>query len=169
MIKKGLILISIFNFLVAALSIFASTQEPVVPHDTKRFVFESGHFKVVGELRIPKDDEKYPLIIMVHGDGPARRTYFYALKKCFLSAGYATMMWDKPGAGQSTGEFSQKHMKAERAGILLDAIENVKTNPRIDSGRIGVWGISQAGRKSLHSNLLCRDLRTVYTTCETAI
>lgn len=59
---------------------------------------------------------------MVHGDGPARRTYFYTLKKTILRAGYATLMWDKPGFGQSTGKFSKAHLGAERAEVLLAAI-----------------------------------------------
>jgi dipeptidyl aminopeptidase/acylaminoacyl peptidase len=55
------------------------------------------------------------------------------------------MMWDKPGFGQSTGTFSRQHLRAERAEILLDAISNIKSHPRIDSSRMGIWGISQAG------------------------
>ena len=145
MTKKAIILIIIFSVFITSPSIFAQTQEKVVPHDTERYVFESGHFKVVGELRIPSAEGKYPLVIMVHGDGPARMTYFYALKKSFLRAGYATLIWDKPGAGQSTGKFSQMHLRAERAEILLDSISHVKKHPRIDSTRIGLWGISQAG------------------------
>ena len=54
-------------------------------------------------------------------------------------------MWDKPGSGQSTGEFSQPHLMAERAEILLDAIGSVKSHKEIDPSHIGVWGISQAG------------------------
>jgi pimeloyl-ACP methyl ester carboxylesterase len=143
--KKAFFLLAIFIVLAAIPASSDATQEEVARHDTERYVFESGHFKVVGELRIPSGEGKYPLVIMVHGDGPARMTYFYILKKSILRAGYATMMWDKPGTGQSTGEFSQKRLKAERAQILLDAIEFAKKHPRIDSGLIGVWGISQAG------------------------
>jgi pimeloyl-ACP methyl ester carboxylesterase len=120
-------------------------SDQVIRHQTEKFVFESGHFKIVGELRIPSSDGKHPLVIMVHGDGPAYRTYFFALKKCFLRAGYATLMWDKPGSGQSTGKFSQAHLRAERAEILLGAISNVKSHLKIDPDSIGVWGISQAG------------------------
>jgi hypothetical protein len=142
--KKVVLMIIIFTLMIIPLAKTKASDE-TPPHDTERVVFESGPFKIVGELRIPKKDGKYPLVIMVHGDGPARMYYFFALKKIFLRAGYATMMWDKPGAGRSTGEFSDRHMKAERAEILLDAIEYVKKHPRIDPTHIGVWGISQAG------------------------
>ncbi|MGD8536804.1 MAG: CocE/NonD family hydrolase [Candidatus Aminicenantes bacterium] len=139
------ILLVILGALTVIPAIHAMTSGQVIPHETKKFIFQSGHFKVVGELRIPSGGQEYPLVIMVHGDGPAYRYYFFALKKCFLRAGYATLMWDKPGYGQSTGKFSQSHLRAERAEILLDAISHVKSHPSIDSNRIGVWGISQAG------------------------
>jgi pimeloyl-ACP methyl ester carboxylesterase len=145
MTKKASIFFIIFSAFSMISIIQAKAAEETPPHDTERVVFESGLFKVVGELRISKTDGKYPLVIMVHGDGPAQRTYFYTLKKSMLRAGYATMMWDKPGFGQSTGKFSDKHLRAERAEILVDAIRHAQSHPRIDAGRIGVWGISQAG------------------------
>jgi alpha-beta hydrolase superfamily lysophospholipase len=77
--------------------------------------------------------EKTNAVSMVHGDGPAYRTYFFALKKCFLRAGYVALMWDKPGFGQSKGKFSRQHLKAEGAEILLDAIRHIKSHLRIDS------------------------------------
>jgi len=145
MIRRIGLLLIILSVLTSIPAIHAMTLDEVPPYDIEKFGFESNHFKVVGELRIPSGDRKYPLVIMVHGDGPAYRNHFFVLKKCFLRAGYATLMWDKPGFGQSTGTFSREHLRAERAEILLDAISNVKSHPRIDSNRLGVWGISQAG------------------------
>ncbi|UCE20882.1 MAG: alpha/beta hydrolase [Candidatus Aminicenantes bacterium] len=145
MIRRAYIALIIFGAIIVIPAIHAMITDQAIRHEIKKFVFEPGHFKVVGELRIPSGEGKYPLVIMVHGDGPAYKTYFFTLKKCFLQAGYATLMWDKPGFGQSTGKFSQAHLRAERAEILLDAIRHVKCHPSIDSNRIGVWGISQAG------------------------
>ena len=116
-----------------------------VLHTIEKITFQSGQFHLVGELRLPKEGDKHPLVIMVHGDGPAYRTYFFKLKECFLRAGYATLMWDKPGYGQSKGEFSKNHLREERANILVDAIDRMKTHPKIDAEHMGVWGISQAG------------------------
>lgn len=145
MTRRAHTLFIIFIALLIIPATHAMASGQAVRHKAEKFMFQSGHFDVVGELRIPSGDEKYPLVIMVHGDGPAYMTYFFVLKQCFLRAGYATLMWDKPGFGQSTGEFSQSQLMTERAEILLDAISNVKDDPRIDSSRIGVWGISQAG------------------------
>jgi pimeloyl-ACP methyl ester carboxylesterase len=116
-----------------------------VPVTIEYINFQSDHFEISAELRIPEGDSSFPLVIMVHGDGPAYKSYFNTLKLCFLEAGYATLIWDKPGFGNSKGKFSNAHLREERANILVDGIKEMKIHPKIDSNKIGVWGISQAG------------------------
>ncbi len=124
-------------------SVCPATAAP--PGAIETVTFHSGPFKIVGELRLPEGEGRHPLVIMVHGDGPATRTYFATLKEAILRAGYATLIWDKPGSGRSTGELSQARMMAERASILLDAVKLMREHGTIDPDRIGLWGISQAG------------------------
>jgi len=114
-------------------------------HSSEKLKFSFENFKISGELLIPEGNGPFPLVIMVHGDGPAYMSYFPKLKNTFLKAGYATLMWDKPGYGKSTGKFSDKNLKSERAGILLTAIDEMKKHPKISADKIGIWGISQAG------------------------
>jgi dipeptidyl aminopeptidase/acylaminoacyl peptidase len=114
-------------------------------HTVEEFRFFSGDFEVSAELRIPDGDQKFPLVIFVHGDGPAYKSYFETLKLTCLETGYATLMYDKPGFGKSKGKFSREHLREERADILVDAIKEMKKHPKIDGNNIGVWGISQAG------------------------
>jgi pimeloyl-ACP methyl ester carboxylesterase len=66
----------------------------------------------------------------------------------FLRNGYAVFSWDKPGTGESTGEFNRKgvwDVLTRRAEILADGIDLLVGLPEIDGDRIGLWGISQAG------------------------
>jgi dipeptidyl aminopeptidase/acylaminoacyl peptidase len=108
--------------------------------------FRSGKFKVVGDLLIPKDGERHPAIIMVHGDGPALRSGavpFGPTMEIFLRHGFAVFSWDKPGSGESTGEIN--NALTQRADILVDGIEVLIEHPAIDPDQIGIWGISQAG------------------------
>lgn len=118
-----------------------------VPHSqgSETVEFASGHFNIQGELILPKGKAPFPLVIMVHGDGPAYQYYFEKLKISMLKAGYATLMWDKPGFGKSTGKLSQKQLCHERSEVLLEAIKVMKKHPKIKADMIGVWGISQAG------------------------
>jgi pimeloyl-ACP methyl ester carboxylesterase len=60
-------------------------------------------------------------------------------------AGYATFAWDKPGTGESTGQIDRSRIGEQRAQIVIDAIDVLKTHADIDPGQIGLWGISQAG------------------------
>ncbi len=124
---------------------FSCSKQIEVPHKTEEITFQSNHFFVSGELRFPKEGNKHPLVIMVHGSGPAYRSYFSKLKDCMLSSGFATLMWDKPGYGKSKGKFSESLLQEEQARVLLEAIDQMKIHPKIDADCIGVWGISQAG------------------------
>ncbi len=108
--------------------------------------FRSGKFRLVGDLRMPEGEGPHPAIIMVHGSGSATRNGsvpFPPLIEIFLRNGYAVFSWDKPGSGESTGEFSDE--LTQRAEILVDGVEVLTEYPSIDPDRIGLWGISQAG------------------------
>lgn len=110
--------------------------------------FKSNGFKLVGDLRLPAVGDTHPAVIMVHGSGDATRNGavpFAPMIEIFLRNGYAVFSWDKPGSGESSGAFDGEHMLAQRATILADGIEFLAGHPAIDSNRIGLWGISQAG------------------------
>lgn len=110
--------------------------------------FDSGQFRIVGDLHIPNPNKKQPTIIFVHGDGPARRRSSgepNRIMSCFLDIGFACLFYDKPGYGESVGEFTRGKLFEERASILLDAVATLKNHPAVEPGQIGLWGISQAG------------------------
>jgi Tol biopolymer transport system component/acetyl esterase/lipase len=128
------------------------TTEPTptaAPTEVEEIRFQSGHFELVGDLQLPITEGKHPAIIMVHGDGGIDRYdsgKYRPLMARFLRAGYAVFSWDKPGTGESTGEFVDgAWIITDRASILVDAIELLKEHPALDPERIGVWGISQGG------------------------
>jgi pimeloyl-ACP methyl ester carboxylesterase len=85
---------------------------------------------------------------MVHGSGSASRNGavpFVPLIEIFLRNGYAVLSWDKPGSGESKGEFDNEYKLTERANIIADAVKVLRDNPSIDNSSIGLWGISAAG------------------------
>ena len=105
---------------------------------------------MVGDLRLPTGSGPFPVVLFVHGSGPADRTgnmAFPPIMERMLQAGFATFAWDKPGTGESTPKLNEgdPNLRHKRAQILLDAIELMKSHPDIDPTRIGVWGGSQAG------------------------
>ena len=110
--------------------------------------FQSGSFHIVGDLRLPGGGGPYPVILFIHGSGPADRIgsgEYLPIMEQMLQAGYATFAWDKPGTGESTGKFDPLQVHSQRAQILLDAIQLMKGRSDIDPAQIGLWGSSQAG------------------------
>ena len=140
--RVPILLLSVLLFLPAC------TRQPL-PARIEEITFQSGDFTLVGDLRTPAGTGPFPVILFVHGSGPADRTEFgmyLPIMERMLGAGYAVFSWDKPGTGQSTGQlegtFRVYHKGAQ---IILDAIEVMKTRRDIDAGHIGLWGISQGG------------------------
>lgn len=141
--KKSVKLCVLISVSILMVGIQSRCQENANSKEIVRF--QSGQFNIVGDLKFPDGAGPFPLVIFVHGDGPAYRSYFWKIQECILNAGYAVLIWDKPGSGESKGKLEPKYLQVERSGILLDAIEHVKSHRAIDGSRIGVWGISQAG------------------------
>ncbi|MDH5468515.1 MAG: alpha/beta fold hydrolase [Candidatus Aminicenantes bacterium] len=125
-----------------------SAGTKVVSQLIEELVFQSGPFKIVGDLKLPEGKGPHPVVIFVHGDGPNSRisggTYL-PIMACMMRAGYATFAWDKPGTGESTGHIDRSRLFEQRSRIVLDAIAMIKERPDIDAKRIGLWGVSQAG------------------------
>jgi pimeloyl-ACP methyl ester carboxylesterase len=141
---------------MAACSSPSPTSPPPTPTATpqpprvEEITFQSGEFTLFGDLRTPAGTGPFPVILFVHGSGPADRTGnmgYPPIMERMLQAGFATFAWDKPGTGESTPKLNEgdPNLRHKRAQILLDAIELMKSRPDIDPTRIGVLGASQAG------------------------
>ncbi len=125
----------------------ACTRQPQ-PARIEEITFQSGEFKLVGEIRTPGGTPPFPLIIFVHGDGSANRTLFgmyLPIMERMLRAGYAVFSWDNPGFGESTGTNDRKEKTQVQAPIVIGAIEIMKRRSDINPRRIGLWGVSMAG------------------------
>ncbi len=120
----------------------------VITEDGKDMRFRSGDFELVGDLQLPDGSGPHPAVIVVHGDGPQTRTSTPGtsdILRIFGEAGFAVFAWDKPGSGDSTGEFDEGETLRQRAAILADGVGFLAEHPAIDGDRIGLWGLSQGG------------------------
>ncbi len=85
--------------------------------------------------------------MFVHGSGPTSRDgygYLPALWEEFANRGVASLSWDKPGVGESSGNW--KHQSNhDRALECSTAIKFLREQDEIRADQIGIWGISQAG------------------------
>ncbi|WP_395292831.1 alpha/beta hydrolase family protein [Kitasatospora hibisci] len=114
----------------------------------QRVAITGGAQPLDGVLARPEHgDGPFGLVVFVHGDGPADATRDSAYRPIWESlarAGYASLSWNKPGVGGAPGNWLDQSMD-DRAAEAAAAIAWARSQPGIDPGRIGLWGISQAG------------------------
>jgi pimeloyl-ACP methyl ester carboxylesterase len=83
----------------------------------------------------------------VHGSGSQDRndwTLHPPLREHLARHGIASLCWDKPGVGGSSGDWTRQSFH-DRAREALDAVNFLRGRTDIDPRRVGLWGISQGG------------------------
>lgn len=130
---------------------YAATLVPMVEHQVR---FESESANLAGTLLVPEHDGARPAIALLHGSGPLTRHSFGPYPYFFASLGFAVLVFDKRGTGESTGtrvDASTGRVMAPEiypAGILADAVaafRYLSTRSEVDAARIGFWGSSEGG------------------------
>ncbi len=125
----------------------AANAEPARDMVTVDVQFQHQDNRLAGTLTLPNRPGPHPAIVMVLGSGEQDRVYggvVPALARHFARHGFATLAWDKPGVGRSTGDFNQQSFR-DRADEALSAIEFLRGRDDIRPTQIGLWGHSQGG------------------------
>ena len=118
---------------------------------TGRVTFQNGEVKLAGNLWLPAGEGPFPAIVLVHGAGEYTSQDYKYLGFFFVNHGFATLIYDKRGVGESGGSYSRVGVEngeavlEDLAGDALAGVEFLKSNNQIDPHRIGFFGISQAG------------------------
>lgn len=102
---------------------------------------------LVGTLILPQGKVSPPFVLLVHGDGPQDRWSeggYIPLIKFLVSQGIAVYSWDKPGVGESTGNWLAQTM-SDRAEEAVMALKRLREQPELKKSRGGYLGFSQAG------------------------
>lgn len=136
------------GLLFVLLAFTASGQSKLNVSGVEEITFSTGEFEITGNIYLPAGGAGNGLVVWVHGDGPdLRRNRFpgNAFFNVFLDNGIAYFRYDKPGHGDSKGEFTDNGLFDERAAIVGAAVDALKRHPSVDSSRIGLVGSSQAG------------------------
>ena len=106
--------------------------------------FTNRDVQLTGTLIAPSTSGQHPAIVLVHGSGAEDRAYMLPWARFLIRHGVAVLGYDKRGVGGSTGDWNTATYE-DLAGDAVAAVEYLKTRRDIDSGQIGLLGISQAG------------------------
>lgn len=117
------------------------------PYAAREIAFESGPARLAGTLLVPAGDGPHPAVVVVHGSSvPDRERWAYrSWGDWFARRGVAALVWDKRGAGASTGPDWRNADLVDLAGDVLAAVRTVAGEGDVDPDRVGAFGGSQAG------------------------
>jgi dienelactone hydrolase len=120
-----------------------NTAKKVTPHRNEEVQFQNGDVTLHGTLTLPATKGRHPVVVFLQGAGAARRPF--GVWPYFLARhGIATLVYDKRGAGASTGDWQSASFE-DLAGDALAAVNLLRQHPSISPQQIGLWGNSNSG------------------------
>jgi fermentation-respiration switch protein FrsA (DUF1100 family) len=102
-----------------------------------------------------------PIIVMGHGFGAIRVMRLDAYAERFAQAGFAVLVFDYRGFGDSDGQPRQVLSIPRQHEDWTAAVAYARTLPGVDSSRVVAWGTSFAGGHVLHLAAEDHDLAAV--------
>jgi uncharacterized protein len=120
------------------------TEAQSVTIETREVDFRNGNVKLAGTLLLPRSTGRYSAILFLHGSGPEGRFANRWLAKEFAEAGFAALITDKRGVGQSTGDWRTAGFD-ELAGDAVAGVRFLEALPEVNAKKIGIYGHSQGG------------------------
>jgi dienelactone hydrolase len=125
----------------------APAPAPDAPFREQPVRFTAGGNTLAGVLVLPTTPGPHPAVVFVNGSGDTDRTghgLCPPLWRHFARLGFASLSWDRPGVGRSTGDF-EKQTFDDRAAEALAAVRFLRARPDVRPGAVGLWGFSQGG------------------------
>ena len=131
----------------------------------------NGPVRLAGTLMVPGTNGPHPAIVLLHGSGPLARYSFGPYPHFFTSLGFAVLVYDKRGAGDSTGTsldsstgapdpLPKEDFPDRLASDAHAAIAFLRQRKDIDARRIGLWGSSEGGM--LTTQVAAKDKRIAF-------
>ncbi|MEV6812385.1 alpha/beta fold hydrolase [Micromonospora sp. NPDC051296] len=105
--------------------------------------FEHDGDKLVGDLVRPPWPGPHPAVVFVEGSGPGGRD-LGSWPTRLAAAGFASLAYDKPGSGASTGDWTRQTL-ADRAEETVAAVRALRIRDDVRPDAIALVGGSQGG------------------------
>lgn len=107
-------------------------------------LYKNGDVTLAGTLIWPAVKGKFPVVVITHGGTPNERGSYKSWALHFVKKGIAALIYDKRGAGKSSGDTRSASME-DLANDAIAGVNFLKTRAEIDKQKIGVIGHSQGG------------------------
>lgn len=144
--KKAPILACVIALLVGV-ALFGVRDFSLDHHRVSQLSFSVQDRRVAGTLVMPQGEGPFPIALIVHGDGPATRFLDGAILpfvNALLDKGIGVFAWDKPGTGDSPGNWLAQSM-IDRSAEAVAAFHAVSGLEVAQGAAVGFVGFSQAG------------------------
>ncbi|MDG4801142.1 alpha/beta hydrolase [Micromonospora sp. WMMD980] len=105
--------------------------------------FRHGDDVLVGDLVRPPWPGPYPAVVFVEGSGPGGRDQ-RDWQTRLAAAGFASLAYDKPGSGASTGDWTRQSL-TDRAGETLAGVDALRSRSDVRANAVALVGGSQGG------------------------
>jgi uncharacterized protein len=132
------------NQMLSASFELRKTRMGIINYAIKEVSWKSGKAILSGSLYLPKGESNFPAIVFTHGSGPEQRYANAYMADYFAKRGIAVLIYDKRGAGRSTGNW-QTSTYEDIADDCIEGIKYLKTLSKINAVKIGLFGHSQGG------------------------
>jgi uncharacterized protein len=120
------------------------TQKNLINYVVKEVSWKNQNAIISGSLYLPNGESVFPAIVFTHGAGPEQRYANAYMADYFAKRGIAVLIYDKRGAGRSTGNW-QTSTYEDLADDCIEGIKFLKTQSTINAAMIGIYGHSQGG------------------------
>lgn len=113
---------------------------------TESVYYSNDTLPLAGLLLLPQSANPLPAAIIAQGSGPSDRSnqWARAIAEVIAGQGFAVLLTDKRGSGESGGDWRTAGF-AELADDILAAYDYLRQRNDIDTNRIGLVGLSQGG------------------------
>jgi pimeloyl-ACP methyl ester carboxylesterase len=131
---------------VTAPFILKRTKTPPSVLGEEEVTFRNGGVTLAGTVLIPSGSGPHPAIVCTHGSGPEgrQRAAYHSNGYFFARLGFTTLIYDKRGVGNSTGDFQTLSLE-DLADDALAGVHLLQTRKDVVGNRIGMTGVSQGG------------------------
>jgi pimeloyl-ACP methyl ester carboxylesterase len=115
---------------------------PPPPYARRDVSFTNGAVRLAGTLHVPPGAGPLPGVVLLPGSSSRRRLDLRFQADHLARAGFAVLVFDKRGTGESTGDHGTATYE-QLADDATAAVAFLCTQPGVDRARVGVWGLSQ--------------------------